>query len=85
MKKKLTSSQQTAHAARRFSRRSFLKSGAAVGTVAAMGPWVVANAQSTSGALNIINWDDELPNPVVPNFEKATGIKVNLTPFSQNE
>jgi spermidine/putrescine transport system substrate-binding protein len=26
-----------------------------------------------------------LPDPVIPDFEKATGIKVNSTPFSQNE
>lgn len=83
--KKRTSSQETLRAARRFSRRTFLKSAGAAGSLAAMGPWVVAEAQSSSGALNIINWDDELPTPVVPNFEKATGIKVNLTPFSQNE
>ena len=30
-------------------------------------------------------WSDEFPDPVIPNFEKATGIKVNQTPFSQNE
>ncbi len=48
-------------------------------------PAIVSNALSSSGELNIINWDDELPNPVIPDFEKATGIKVNSTPFSQNE
>jgi spermidine/putrescine transport system substrate-binding protein len=72
-------------AVRRFSRRTFLKSGVATGALAAMGPWIVADAQTSSGSLSIINWDDELPNPVIPNFEKKTGIKVNLTPFSQNE
>ena len=30
-------------------------------------------------------WSDEFPDPVIPNFEKATGIKINQTPFSQNE
>jgi spermidine/putrescine transport system substrate-binding protein len=85
VKKKLTSAQQTMQAVRRFSRRTFLKTAGAAGSLAAMGPWVVADAQSSSGSLSIINWDDELPNPVIPNFEKATGIKVNLTPFSQNE
>ncbi len=70
---------------RRFSRRTFLKTAGAAGSLAAMGPWVVADAQSSSGSLSILNWDDELPDPVIPNFEKATGIKVNPTPFSQNE
>jgi spermidine/putrescine transport system substrate-binding protein len=83
--KKLTSGQETMLAARRFSRRTFLKSSVATGALAAMGPWIVADAQSSSGSLSIINWDDELPNPVIPNFEKKTGIKVSLTPFSQNE
>ncbi len=85
VKKKQTSAEETMLAVRRFSRRTFLKSTAAAGSLAAMGPWIVADAQSSSGSLNIINWDDELPNPVVPDFEKKTGIKVNLTPFSQNE
>ena len=68
-----------------FSRRSVLKGAAAAGAVAVASPAIVSNAFSSSGTLNIINWDDELPNPLIPDFEKATGIKVNSTPFSQNE
>jgi spermidine/putrescine transport system substrate-binding protein len=30
-------------------------------------------------------WSDEFPGEVIPNFEKASGVKVNQTPFSQNE
>src|SRR5580658_2994113 len=67
------------------SRRTFLKSSAALGLGAVASPAIVSSALSSSGALNILNWDDELPNPVIPDFEKATGIKVNSTPFSQNE
>lgn len=66
-------------------RRSFLKTSAAVGLGAVASPAIVSQALSSSGTLNIINWDDELPDPVIPDFEKATGIKVNSTPFSQNE
>ena len=66
-------------------RRRFLKSSAAVGLGAVASPAIVSQALSSSGTLNIINWDDELPDPVIPDFEKATGIKVNSTPFSQNE
>jgi spermidine/putrescine transport system substrate-binding protein len=68
-----------------FSRRSFLKSSAAVGLAAVASPAIVSSALSSSGELSILNWDDELPDPVLPDFEKATGIKVNSTPFSQNE
>jgi spermidine/putrescine transport system substrate-binding protein len=85
VKKKLTSSQETMLAVRAFSRRTFLKSTATAGAVAATGPWYTADAQSSSGSLSILNWDDELPNPVIPDFEKKTGIKVSTTPFSQNE
>ena len=80
-----TSAEATMRAARGFTRRILLRRSAAIGTVAAMGPWVVKDALSSSGVLNVLNWDDELPNPVIPTFEKKTGIKVNTTPFSQNE
>ncbi len=71
--------------ARNFNRRTVLKSAAAAGTVAAVGPMYVKDAFSSSGELNLLMWSDEFPDPVIPNFEKATGIKVNQTPFSQNE
>lgn len=70
---------------RQFSRRSLLKAGAAAGAFAAAGPWYVRDALSSSGSLNLLHWDDELPDPVIPDFEKKTGIKINKTPFSQNE
>jgi spermidine/putrescine transport system substrate-binding protein len=79
------SASATVAAARAFTRRTLLARGAVIGSAAALGPWVVREANASSGTLNIINWDDELPKPVIPDFEKATGIKVNTTPFSQNE
>ena len=71
--------------ARAFSRRTMLKSAAAAGAIAAVGPMIVRDAFSSSGELNLLMWSDEFPDPVIPNFEKASGIKVNQTPFSQNE
>ena len=68
-----------------LSRRSFVKASAASALGIIASPAIVSNALSSSGELSIINWDDELPDPVIPEFEKATGIKVNSTPFSQNE
>ena len=79
------SAEATIEAARGFSRRLMLARSAAVGTVAAVGPWVVREANASSGKLSLLVWDDEQPNPVIPDFEKATGIKVTTTPFSQNE
>ncbi|MGB8314101.1 MAG: extracellular solute-binding protein, partial [Aestuariivirga sp.] len=43
------------------------------------------NAFSSSGELNLLMWSDEFPGDVIPNFENASGIKINKTPFSQNE
>ena len=85
MTRKRNSTELTLAAAGRFSRRLMLRRAALGGAAAALAPAIVADAQSSSGTLNIINWDDELPNPVIPDFEKKTGIKVNSTPFSQNE
>jgi len=79
------SSIETLLAARSFTRRVLFKGALAAGTVAATGPWLVKDAFSSSGELNILNWSDELPEPVLPEFTKKTGIKVNSTPFSQNE
>ncbi len=83
-KKILTSAESTALAARRFSRRLMLRS-SVYGVALAASPAIVHDALSSSGSLSLLNWDDELPNPVIPDFEKKTGIKVNSTPFSQNE
>jgi spermidine/putrescine transport system substrate-binding protein len=77
--------EKTLGAAKAFTRRTVLKGAAAAGAVASVGPWYVSEALSSSGELNLLNWSDELPEPVIPNFTKKTGIKVNATPFSQNE
>ena len=82
--KKLTSTQKTVLAAA-LSRRTLLKSAVALGAVGFGAPLYTKNALSSSGELNLLAWADEYPEPVIPNFEKATGIKVNYTPFSQNE
>ena len=69
----------------RLSRRAALKSAALVTAGAIASPAIVSNALSSSGELGLLNWSDEFPGEVIPNFEKSTGIKVNSTPFSQNE
>jgi len=83
-RKSPNSAELTARAARAFSRRLMLKSGL-YGTALALSPAIVHDALSSSGTLSLLNWDDELPDPVIPDFEKKTGIKVTMTPFSQNE
>jgi spermidine/putrescine transport system substrate-binding protein len=75
----------TLAAARKFNRRTFTKAALGAGALITAGPAYVRSALSSSGELNLLNWSDEFPDPVIPEFEKATGIKVNSTPFSQNE
>ena len=82
--KKFTSTQELVRLAS-LSRRNLMKSAAALGAVGFATPLVTKNALSSSGELNLLMWSDEFPDPVIPNFEKASGIKVNQTPFSQNE
>ncbi len=81
----VSGAEATVRAAQAFTRRTLLTRSALLGTAAAAGPWIVRDALSSSGSLNLLNWDDELPEPLIPTFEKKTGIKVNTTPFSQNE
>ena len=76
---------ETLLAARAFNRRTMLKGAAATGAVALGFPMIVKDAFSSSGEINLLMWSDEFPGDVIPNFEKASGIKVNQTPFSQNE
>ncbi len=76
---------QTLLAARGFNRRTVLKSAVTIGAFAASGPFIVRDAFSSSGELNLLMWSDEFPDPVLPNFTAATGITFNTTPFSQNE
>ncbi len=63
-----------------LSRRSLLRSAAALGAVGFAGPLYVKNAFSASGELNFMGWAgyDGLKKDVFPAFEKATGIKVNF-------
>ena len=84
MKKIITPAQLTMRSAM-LSRRSLLKSAAAVGAVGLASPMYIKRALSSSGELNLLMWSDEYPGDVIPGFEKASGIKVNQTPFSQNE
>jgi spermidine/putrescine transport system substrate-binding protein len=84
-KRDVSSTTITLLAANALTRRLMLRGTGAAAAVAAIGPWYVKNALSSSGELSLLNWDDELPNPVIRDFEKKTGIRVKTTPFSQNE
>jgi len=77
-------SRSTAKAARNFNRRTLLKHALGVGAVAVTGPWIVQDAFSSSGEVNILCWSDYLPDAFLKNFEKSTGIIPNYTEMGSN-
>jgi len=68
----------TLRAARGHSRRQILKGAAAAGAVAAMGPWIVKDAFSSSGEVNFMGWSGYDFKVPFAGFTAATGIKVNM-------
>jgi spermidine/putrescine transport system substrate-binding protein len=82
---KITSTQKTLRAAL-ISRRSFMKSAAAIGAVGFAAPLTVENAFSSSGELNHMGWAGyDGYKASIEAFTKATGIKVNLTEQPDND
>ncbi len=79
------STDATLRAAGAFTRRTVLKGAAATGAVLGMGPWIVKDAFSSSGTLNILMWSDYLVKPVADGFARKTGIRIKHTPFGSNE
>jgi len=71
--------------AARASRRSILKSAAALGAVGILAPVLSRNAFSSSGEVNWFTWEDYAPQPLLDKFTADTGIKLNVTTYSSNE
>ncbi len=71
----------------RMNRRNFIKgtAAAAVFATASVGPWFIKDALSSSGELNLFTWPDYSKPEVIAAFEKATGIKCNVTNYSTNQ
>jgi spermidine/putrescine transport system substrate-binding protein len=61
-----------------LSRRSLLKSAAALGAVGFAGPLYVKSAMSASGELNYMGWSGYDYKTIFDAFTKETGIKVNF-------
>ena len=72
-------------AARKFTRRSLLRTGAAVGALAAAGPFFIRSSLAASGEVNVFAWGDYIQPNIVAAFEKTTKIKVNVSTFGSNE
>jgi len=82
--KKLTSTQETVRAAA-LSRRSFMKSAAALGAVGFAAPIYSKDALSSSGELNYMGWAGYDYKPFIEPFTAKTGIKVNFTEQPDND
>ncbi len=68
-----------------ISRRSVIKGAVTAGVVAATGPWIVKDAFSSSGEVNILMWSDYLPKKFIADFKSETGITINYTGIGSNE
>ncbi len=79
------SSRATQRAAMAFTRRSLLQSAAAIATVSLAAPFIAKRALSASGQVNVFAWGDYVQPNIVEAFEKASGIKVNVSTFGSNE
>ncbi|WP_428547995.1 substrate-binding domain-containing protein [Profundibacter sp.] len=68
-----------------FNRRSFLKSGTAVGAAALATPALVSKALASSGEMTLMDWSDYWPEEMLAQFTSETGIKVNYIGIGSNE
>lgn len=66
-------------------RRGLLRMGAYGAAAALAAPAYIRGALASSGELNLLVWSDELPKAVIDAFTARTGIKINTTPFLNNE
>ncbi|MFQ5984315.1 MAG: extracellular solute-binding protein [Alphaproteobacteria bacterium] len=78
------SSAATQRAAKEFTRRTVLKTTAAVVGAAAIGPWPVKKALAAD-EVNVFAWSDYIWPNMMDAFTKKTGIKVNLAVFGSND
>ncbi|MDQ7776904.1 MAG: extracellular solute-binding protein [Paracoccus aminovorans] len=64
-------------------RRGVLRGATGLAATLVAAPWYVRGARASSGELTLMNWSDELPEPVLQDFSAKTGIQVRTTPFSR--
>ena len=75
MTKKKTTSAETGRTAKAFNRRTLLQRGAALAALSPTAPMFVKNAfAATSGEVNVLMWGEYLPDSIVADFKKKTGI-----------
>ena len=75
---------KTAAAAKAFNRRTLLKSTAAIGAAAAVGPFLSRRARGQQGEVDVYAWNDYITEDMTAAFTEATGIQVNLSVYGTN-
>ena len=84
-KRIITGSRATLYAARDFNRRTFLKSAAAIGGVAAAGPFVMRRAWAQSGEVKIFAWAGYVTDDMLEKFTADTGLQATRTEYGTND
>lgn len=85
-KKKSSNGAKTLRAARAFNRRTVLKSAAALGSFAALGPYLLTEeAKAASGELKILIWSGYIPDSLREKFTNETGVSLKVTNYGSNE
>ena len=65
---------KTATPQKGFTRRHLIKTAAAAGVAASVGPWFIKDALSSSGELKLFTWSDYSKPEIIAAFEKSSGI-----------
>jgi spermidine/putrescine transport system substrate-binding protein len=81
----MTDSSQPMRTGAGLSRRTVLKTGAAVAGAVAAPAIVSPRVLASSGEVNVLMWSDYLPASFTDSFTQKTGIKINFTGIGSNE
>lgn len=88
MSSKTRATAATLSAARAFNRRTLLKGALYTGTALSVGPFVLPRRALSAGEVNVFAWGDYVQtfqDHIIGDFEKDTGIKVNLSTYGSND
>lgn len=75
----------TQRAAKSFTRRVLLQSAAAIGAVAATGPFVLREGRAASGTVKVFSWAGYISPEMLADFKAKTGIEAQLTEYGTND
>lgn len=83
-KANIAESVKTQLAAKSFTRRTLLRSAAALGGAAAAAPLFSRSGLASSGEVDIYAWGEYVSEDMIAEFKKDTGIQINLSVYGSN-